>query len=269
MHVYFYENMTFSVHLEKFPKLASISVNNDIVKEMDKVREICNCVSSLRKDANIRTRMPLKKVTICGNSDLRDEYLSLIKQEVNVHEIELFNGDLNKITKKEIVLDMKECGKIFGSKLKDILIAQKEGKWEIIDEKLSIAGVELDDSLFSVSYKTANGIKAMHCKNFNLLVMIDTEISKDLIIEGLARDIIRVVQQTRKDNNLAISDRINVILETKDKIFSEVLSQWKDYICNQTLALNFEIKDTNNINNSKIINVDEYNFSISVEKVIS
>lgn len=259
--------MTISVHLEKFPKLNSIFINNDIVKKMDEVREICNCVSSLRKDANIRTRMPLKKIIICGNSDLCDEYLNLIKQEVNVHEIELFNDDLDKIATKEVVLNMKECGKIFGSKLKDILIAQKNGKWEIINGKLNIAGAELDDSLFSINYKTADGIKAIHCKNFNLLVMIDTEISKDLVIEGLARDIIRIVQQTRKDNNLAISDRINVVLETKDRIFSEVLSQWKDYICNQTLALNFEIKDTNNINNDKIINVDEYSFSINIKKV--
>lgn len=255
-----------SVHLQKFPTLTSIEIDNDIVKKMDKVREICNCVSSLRKEANIRVRMPLKKITICGNSDLDSEYLELIKQEVNTKEIELFTDNLDKIAKKEVVLNMKECGKIFGSQLKNILIAQKNGEWKIVGDELYIADVKMNNELFTVTYRSNDGKKIMACKSFNLLVMIDEEKTQDLIIEGLARDVVRIIQQTRKDNGFEISDRIHVILNTKDEIFKDVLLYWKDYICEQTLADNIKISEDLK-NDANVFNVDEYKFSVNVEKV--
>ena len=159
---------------------------------------------------------------------------------------------------------MKECGKIYGSKLKDILTAQKEDKWEIKNNKLYIADVELDDNLFNVVYKTKNGVKAMQCKNFNLLVMIDTELTHELIIEGLSRDIVRIVQQTRKNNNYDISDKINIVFYTTDAIYNEVLSIWNDYICNQTLAETIKIE--NKIDDNNCFDVDGHKFSIFISK---
>ncbi len=255
--------MVLSVHLEKFPKL-DINIEEEIVKKMDEVREICNCVASLRKEANLRVRMPLKKVTICGKNDLDDNYLDLIKQEANVHDIEIFNDDIDKIAQKEIILNMKECGKIFGSKLKEIMTAQKEKQWEIVDNKLHIANEVLDDSLFSILYKTKSGTKATQCKSFNLLIMIDTELTEELIIEGLARDITRVIQQTRKEKNLDISDRIDVVIQTKDAIFDKVFEKWKEYIQNQTLANTINIENT--IDENNIFEVDGYKFSVSISK---
>ena len=257
--------MTISVHLQKFPKLTSIDVDREIVEKMDKVREICNCVLSLRKDANIRVRMPLKKIVICGNSNLNDEYLNLIKQEVNTKEIEIFDGNIDKIASKEVVLDMKECGKVFGSQLKDILIAQKKGDWKIVNDKLSIAGLEIDKNLFSIKYSSKDGKKVMQCKSFNLLVMIDTGQTEELIIEGLARDIVRIIQQTRKDNNFEISDRIDAIINTKDKIFDTVLKTWKAYIREQTLADNININN-NEASGKNIFNIEKYTFSIDIKR---
>ena len=56
--------MEYSVHLQNFPNLDFISIKSDVVRNMDKVREICNCVLALRKEENIRVRMQLKKITI-------------------------------------------------------------------------------------------------------------------------------------------------------------------------------------------------------------
>ena len=257
--------MVFSVHLEEFPKINNITVSKEIVEKMDEIREICNCAASLRKEAGLRLRMPLQKITIYGKTNLDDKYLDLIKQETNVHKIELFNDDLDKIAKKEVILNMKECGKIYGSSLKDILIAQKENKWEIVNDKLHIAGFELDSDLYNIVYRTANGAKTMKCKNFNILVMIDTEITHELMIEGLSRDVVRIIQQARKDNNLNISDNISVIMQTKDQIFDEVLSIWKDYICSQTLATEIKIKD--NVNEECSFDIDEHKFSVHIKKI--
>jgi len=253
-----------SVHLENFPKLDYISVNEEIVKKMDEVREICNCVLSLRKEVNIRVRMPLKKITICGKSDLNDDYLDLIKQETNVKQIELFEDNLNKIATQEVVLNMKECGKIFGSNLKDILIAQKQHNWEIVDGNLMIAGFKIEKELYEVVYKSKDGAKISSCDHFNLLVMIDTEQTEDLIIEGLSRDIVRVIQQKRKENGYEISDRINVEINTNDEIFNKVLDNWEDYICEQTLATKIEINT--NVNKNEINEVDGHKFSFLISK---
>jgi len=255
-----------SVHLQKFPDLTSIKVDDDIVNKMDEVREICNCVFSLRKEANIRVRMPLKKITIFGKHNLEKEYLDLIKQEVNTKEIETFNGNINDVATKEIVLNMKECGQLFASNLKNILQAQKEGNWEIEDNKLKIAGFEIDNTLYSVSYKTKNiNNKILACSNFNLLVMIDTSTEHDLIVEGFARDLIRMVQQERKNIGLEISDKIYTNISTTNNIIDDILSNWKTYICEQTLSQNISID--NKIDEQKIIEIDDFKFSLKIKKV--
>ena len=76
-----------SVHLQSFPDLKNIVVDADVVAKMDLVRDICNSALSLRKDANIRVRMPISKMTLCSGStdldlarELSGEFLQMIKQ---------------------------------------------------------------------------------------------------------------------------------------------------------------------------------------------
>ena len=256
--------MQTSVHLQTFPK-PNIGVSSDIVNNMDKVRDVCNCVFSLRKDANIRVRMPLKKITICGQSDLDNAYLEIIKQEVNAKEIDIFNDNIDNIATKEIVLNMKECGKLFGSQLKNILQAQKEGNWIIDNDKLKISGFELDKELYNIVYKSKTGEKIMPCRSFNLLVMIDTTQTIELIMEGLARDLVRMIQQERKDQRLEISDRIKIVINTNDEIINNTLSNWQNYICEQTLSNNINIEKQ--MEDGKNIEIDGHQLSIKVEKV--
>lgn len=257
--------MEYSVHLQNFPNLDFISINSDVVRNMDKVREICNCVLALRKEENIRVRMPLKKITICDKEAINKDYLELIKQEVNTKEIEIFSDNIEQIAEREVILNMKECGKLFGSKLKDILTAQKQKQYEIKDGKLHIAGLEINEELFKVVYKSKNNCKILSCQSFNTLVMIDIQQDNDLIIEGFSRDFVRIIQQIRKENNYQISDRIKVIINTNDNIFNEILLKWKDYICEQTLCKHIEIQ--NNINQNDIKSIEEHNFSIDISKI--
>ena len=253
-----------SVHLQHFPKLDFIKIDSDITEKMDIVREVCNCVFALRKEANIRVRMPLNKITICGEFNLEENYLDIIKQEVNVHNVEIFSGDTSEIATKDVVLNMKECGKIFDSNLKDILIAQKKGEWKIENDKLVIAGNSIDNELFSIVYKSKNGLRVSKCATKNILVMLDDNITEELQIEGLSRDIVRIIQQTRKDIGLEISDRIDVKITYNDAIFDKVFDVWKQYICNQTLADKLEIID--DADNMKKFEIDKYNIGLMVLK---
>ena len=234
-----------SVHLEDFPVLKHIQVDNDIVAQMDLVRDICNAVFSLRKEANIRVRMPLLKMTICGDCELNKEYLSIIQNEVNVKEIVMYNDNIEDIATMEVVINMKECGKKFGASLKDILQAQKNGDWQIENNTLKIAGFTLDNTLFSVIYKPKDGSKAMLCSNHNVLVMIDLNTTDELVLEGLSRDLIRLIQQTRKDNGFEIADRITTNIYTNDEVFDEILKVWGNFIKEQTLSNDIVVKSIN------------------------
>ena len=256
-----------SVHLQNFPKLTNIVVNKDIVNKMDLVRDICNSVFSLRKEANIRVRMPLNKITLCGKFELKEDYINLIKQEVNVKNVEIYSNDINEIATKKIVLDMKECGKQFGSKLKDILLAQKQGNWKIENNKLKIADVVIDNSLFHINFEPKDGSKAMQCSENNILVMIDTKITEELELEGLSRDVVRIIQQTRKDNGLEISNRINVKLFAEQEIFSKMLNKFEEYVKEQTLTKKLElVNNLKSINKEDIFNIDNNQFFVSIEK---
>ncbi len=254
-----------SVHLQTFPKV-NIVVDNAVANAMDMVRDICNCAFSLRKEANIRVRMPLSKITICGDFNIDKNYLEIIKQEINVKNIVLYEGNIDEIATKEIILNMKECGKQFGSKLKDILLAQKNNDWTILENgNLMISNVEIDVSLFEVKYKPIDGSLAMQCSSYNILVILDTTITKELMLEGLSRDLIRIIQQTRKDNGLEILDRINIEIFTKDDIFNSVIDLWSSFIKDQTLADNIAL--SNQTDNIEMNNIDNYSFGIKITKI--
>ena len=236
-----------SVHLQDFPNTNNIIFDEDIVKKMDLIRDICNSAFSLRKDANIRVRMPLSRIIVCGKN------------------IE-YTDDIEKIATKEVVLNMKECGKIFGSKLKDILQAQKKGNWKIENGILKIADCEIDSEIYNVVYTPKNGTKAMQCNNHDVLVMIDTNITDELKIEGLSRDVIRIIQQTRKDIGLEISDRIKVELYSSDNIFEDMLKKWENFIKEQTLSNDIVFKDSL-LNQQNVVEIDGNKFAVKVVKI--
>ena len=254
-----------SVHLCDFPNLSFIKVEKDIVEKMDIVRDICNCVFSLRKEKNIRVRMPLKSIMVYGKINLPEDYINIIKQEVNVKEIQIYNENLENVAIKDVVFNMKECGKIFGSKMKDILSTQRDGKIVFEEHCLKVGDLSISEDLYKIVYKAKNGEMIAKCNNFDILVMINTEINEDLIIEGLARDVVRIIQQTRKDKNFEISDTINTILYSKDNIFEKVIDKWCSFICEQTISRAFKLEKKVN-DKFELYNVDNYSFSVEINK---
>ena len=256
-----------SVHLLNFPK-PSFKIDTDIVFNMDLIRNICNCVFAMRKEANIRVRMPLSKITICGNYNISDDYLNIIKQEVNVKQIDLYQGNFDEIATKEIVFDMKECGKIFGSKFKEILIAQKKCEWKILENgNLQIAGIEVEKALFKVNYKPLDGSFAQQCSDYNILIILDTNMTEELILEGLSRDVVRIIQQIRKDIGLEISNMIDITINSSDDVFEKIVNVYGDFIKEQTLALHINLSKNKNVNNLKDYEIEGHSFSVEIQKL--
>jgi isoleucyl-tRNA synthetase len=234
-----------SVHLSDFCVLTSF-INID-TGNMDVVRDVCATVFSLRKASNIRVRMPLRNVKLFvtdKNIVLSDEYISIIKDEVNVHNVELCYDNFDDVIGTKFSINLKECGQKYGKNVSIIMNKVNNDDCFLDDGNLVVGDFVLLPHEFSLFYLPKKGSGAVaKCNHFDVLVLLDTAIDNNLIEEGMARDFIRFIQQKRKDLNLNIIQRINLsVLCTKNDSFECMLNNFNNVIKSQTLCDDLEIK---------------------------
>ena len=223
------------------PNLDNYTVDEKLINTMDKVRAICSLALSIRDKNNLRVRLPLNKITIISNesNDLK-EYSSIIVDEINVKNIE-FIDNVNNFATKKITLNFSKIGSKVGAKMPELIKASKNGSWEITaDGKLKIASFELEEDEYNNSWEGKED-SIFVVDNYDILIKLDLNITKDLEVEGLSRDAVRIIQQYRKDAKLSISDRINLFIRTDDNVLLDAIKTYNDYICEQTLANSLDI----------------------------
>jgi isoleucyl-tRNA synthetase len=238
-----------SVHLQNFPDVSFLPDKTNLVNDMDLVRSICSVALSLRDNKNLRVRLPLKSLTIIGKNSARIlPFKEIIADEINVKSIEA-KEEIADLAELKLQINFKKIGAKYGSKIKEITAASKSGQWQKISEKeIEIAAVKLVDDEFEIKLTTKNhdekkfAIQALPTNDY--LVSLDIEITKDLEDEGIARDIVRAIQQNRKDADLDISNRIKLQLASTNSRVLEVAKNFSGYICEQVLADNLECVST-------------------------
>ena len=225
-----------SVHLEDFPKLNEITADENLVKVMDQVLDICSSALFIRSAENIRVRQPLSELKIITeDSDLFKDFEDLIKDEINVKSI-VYSNDLSSFADKKLSIKFPVLGKRLPKKMKEIIGLSKQGKWEEIDGELIIAGEKLLPAEYSLVLEPREAQSNAKSLSGNQgIIILDLEISKELENEGIARDIIRLVQQARKDADFNVSDRIELELKSGFDL-SQVLAEHAYLICEQTLS---------------------------------
>ncbi len=253
-----------SVHLADFPQ--SDRYNSQLIAKMDLVREICNSALSIRNTFNMRIRQPLGSMTIYHQSfcsflegepfsviPVRDtgiqctadsnEYQEMIKDEVNVKKLELVNR-LEDIASLELKLNFPLLGKKIPDKIKKLVQYVKEEKWKQIGNEQIFLGDETENyTIEKGEYELllkANSEYSSVFDNNKGIVILSTELDDELILEGVARDVVRLIQETRKQADFHISDRIRVTIKTEDEKIKEAITTWNKYIKEQTLALSLE-----------------------------
>jgi len=225
-----------SVHLQNFPDVSFLSDEKELVANMDMVRDVCSAALFIRDQRNLRVRLPLNKLTIIGKKAAAMlAYKDIIADEVNVKNVEVVEeiGDLAEV---KLQVNLKKVGAKLGSKIKDINIAIKNNDWQkTADNKIEIAGVVLEDGEFEIKLITKNSNNTATLPSNDCLVELDINVTKELEEEGLARDIIRAIQQNRKDAGLDVSDHIRIGVNGDDKIL-QVVRNYQGYIKEQTLG---------------------------------
>ncbi len=233
-----------SVHLELFPDLSDLITQDvELVRVMDQVLDICSSALSIRSQENIRVRQPLSQLEIIAeNSEEFRAYEELIKDEINIKSIS-YNSNLGEVADLRLSVKFPVLGKRLPAKMKDIIAASKQSNWKLVEagngkQNLIVAGEKLLDEEYELCLvpKDNNSSATAMLKNNAGLVVLDLNITKDLQEEGIARDLIRVVQQARKDADYDVADRIKLMIKSDAPEILQVVSNYSVLIEEQTLS---------------------------------
>ncbi|MBA3293446.1 MAG: class I tRNA ligase family protein, partial [Geodermatophilaceae bacterium] len=228
-----------SVHLTDWPTAQDLPDNDGLVADMDAVRSVCSVALSIRKANRVRVRQPLPSLTVQGadHEHLRD-YIDLIKDEVNVKVVHL-----EALTAQTFVLrpNARVLGPRLGSKVQHVIRAARAGEFtENPDGSVSCAGEVLTSGEFELT--PAVGDDAGTRFEAGRMILLDLTLTSELLAEGLARDVIRGIQESRREAGLAISDRIRLTLGAASVSAATALRAHQDLIARETLACELSIE---------------------------
>lgn len=241
-----YTNLTGeeSVHLADYPVADETLIDETIEGPMDLTRHLVSLGRSAREDAKIKVRQPLREVIVSGSH--RDEIgdlTGLIKEELNVRNV-VFADDLSEFMNYTIKPNFKKAGPVLGKKVK--LFSQALAKADAADivprlEAGETVTIDLDGEDFSFDKELAD-IRISAKEGFNVqtgdneFAILETELDDDLILEGLAREIVSKVQNLRKSEGFDVSDHILIKYNTEDDRIREALESYDGFIRKETLA---------------------------------
>lgn len=233
-----------SVHLADWPDPAEIIMDEDVLRRMDAVRRICSLGHAVRNQSRIRVRQPLAEILIAGkDSSLAEGYKDIIRDELNVKAVG-FTDDVGVMGRQEIMLDARALGPRLGKKMKDVLNAARSGNVEIRDDgSLLAAGEVIGSDEFELRIIAEEGHACM--ADGGLFACLDLTIDRELELEGLARDVIRVVQNARREADLIPDDRITLGLRAGGNL-REAIEKHENLIKAEVLAteLSFTVVET-------------------------
>ena len=239
-----YRNLTGeeSVHLTKYPVADEALIDLTLEEKMDLVREIIRLGRNSREEAKIKVREPLSEVYLDGKLESKiKDLVPLILEELNVKKV-TFIADLTLYMNFSVKPNFKEVGKIFGSKMKlfqESLATLKEEEILSLEngEEISIVmndeTVNVTPSMVDIRVLAKPGFNV--AMEGNLFVILNTERTPELILEGMAREFVSKVQNMRKTKGLEITDRIILYYDGSEE-FNKALEMFEEYIKDETLA---------------------------------
>jgi isoleucyl-tRNA synthetase len=225
-----------SVHLTDWPDSEILPEDKPLVENMDRIRDAASTALRLREDEGIRVRLPLSSMVIAGpGSSSLSNFLELLTDEVNVKEVKLIE-DLDKYATYSLQPNGSLLGPRLGKEVQSVFAAAKSGDWELNEDGTAkVADVLLNAEEFELGLQPHEGITAATLNSGDAIIILDTEITEDLAKEGIARDVIRQVQQARRDAELVVTDRIQIWLDGGETIL-EGVKTFEEYVASQILA---------------------------------
>jgi isoleucyl-tRNA synthetase len=207
---------------------------------MDRVREVASAGLALRKAQGLRVRLPLARLTVVSDES-SEAFADILRDELNVKAVEFTaltpdSLDAFGITKK-LSVNSRALGPRLGKQVQSVIQAAKAGDWSVSGDTVIVGGIALAEGEFELELEAADPSSAISFLEDGGFVILDTETTPELEAEGLARDIIRAVQDTRKAAGLEVSDRIALAITGSSASDIAALEQFADTIAGETLSL--------------------------------
>jgi isoleucyl-tRNA synthetase len=267
-----------SVHLESWPDSSELPHDADLVSAMDQVRTVSSVASSLRKANGLRVRLPLAKLTVVtANAAALGEFSEILAEELNVKSVNLVELSLDSTTEfgviKRLTVNSRAAGPRIGKSVQAVIQAAKAGDWSELGGVITVGGIALIEGEFTIDLvaNLADGTDdSAVTEHIGILpgggfLILDGNVTAELAAEGLARDVVRAVQQARKDAGLDVSDRIRLTLEASDDVLAAVTAH-SELVKSETLTLELETVSNSTLSNPVAVG-DGQQVQVSVNKL--
>ena len=259
----------YSVHTSDFPKYEMDKINIEIERKMDLVRDLISSGRYVREEAKIKVRQPLSEALLDSkNESIIGNLSDLIKEELNVKEIK-YVSNLNEYMNFTVKPNFKLVGRIFGkninvfaNKLNDLEVSDinKLQNNETIPMVIDDTNYEIDLSMVDIRISSKEGFNVGTINNE--FIILDTTLTEELIMEGIARETISKIQQLRKTNDFNVVDRIKVYYNG-DSEFTDALNKNIEFIKNETLAKEFILDE----NLTESFDINDHDVKLKVERI--
>ena len=258
-----------SVHLANWPAAEDFADESELLSLMETVRAVCSTGSSLRKEKKIRVRQPLQSLTAAiANEQFAqletafgtkgaDYFAKIVKDELNLREVILVNAqDANPADygiSQQLKVNARAAGPRLGKQVQIAIKASKSGDWTIAEDgTVTVAfntidgGLALVDGEYELVTVVASSDDGTEREAAAVLpggfLVLNIELTDELVAEGIARDTIRAIQQARKDAGLNVSDRINLTVSAPQDTL-EALRTHEELVTGETLAVSLDLTE--------------------------
>jgi isoleucyl-tRNA synthetase len=235
-----------SLHLLDWPSAEDLPADAGLASSMDKAREVASTTLGLRKAQNLRVRQPLPALTVVVTEPAElKAFTDVVADEVNVKSVRLLGLDDAEATQlgvtQRLSVNARAAGPRLGKDVQAVIRASKTGDWEVGEDGTVLCGgvplVEGEYTLETVVAGGGTGAEAVAVLPSGGFVVLDLTVTPELAREGLARDLVRAVQQVRRDAGLAVGDRIYLTVAADDDGVLAAAEEFRSMLARETLAL--------------------------------
>ncbi len=238
-----------SVHLEDWPDAGTLPADDALVAAMDQVRAVCSTGSSLRKAEKLRVRLPLPQLTVVtGDPDGLRPFAGIVADELNVKAVtvldvaEAHESDFG--ISQRLVVNARAAGPRLGRDVQTAIKGSKTGDWSVADDgTVTSGGLELVAGEYVVETVVDAEQAGSHTTGMlpgGGFVVLDTDVSPELEVEGAARDLVRAVQQARRDAGFDVSDRITLEVTGSEFVYRAAIGH-RELVAGETLAAELKV----------------------------
>ncbi|TKV60208.1 isoleucine--tRNA ligase [Nakamurella flava] len=228
-----------SVHLTDWPAADELPHDEALVAAMDAVRDVASVALSVRKAEKLRVRQPLAAMTVAvAEPAALEPFAALLADEVNVRAVavEPMAEDDARVTRR-LTVNARAAGPRLGKQVQQVIKASKAGDWSVADDGAVVCGgIALAEGEFTLELAATGGSAAIGLLRSGGFVALETALDDDLVAEGIVRDVVRGVQDVRKQIGLQVSDRIRLTVTSPSDVVRAAVGTRQDWLAEQVLA---------------------------------